>query len=227
MYLRPASTLLTSMAPDMATLVVLTTMVMAVPGPSVVFAVTQRLEGGAVVGACGVLGLEVGLLVHVIACALGVSALVAASPSALLAIKIGGATYLAILGGRQFLASRTVDAGPAVAVQASARRAGKLGTGGGARSNAFRGGLVVDLLNPKTVIFVVALLPQFLASGQGQWRTVLAGGVVVSIGLTADLSWMLLAGWLWKSEPSARRERWTHLVTGTAFLGFACVLAAH
>lgn len=215
------------MVPDMATLVVLTAMVMAVPGPSVVYAVTQRLEGGAVVGACGVLGLEVGLLVHVSACVLGVSALVAASPSALLTIKVGGAAYLGVLGGRQILAGRRLGAPLPVVVTSGTVGSGGPGIPDRSRGHAFRGGLLVDLLNPKTVIFVVALLPQFLANDQSHWRPVLAGGTVVAIGLAADLTWMLLAGWLWSGRASARRERWTHLATGTAFLGFACVLAAH
>ncbi|MEO7420778.1 MAG: LysE family translocator [Ornithinibacter sp.] len=214
------------MGSDVMPLVVLTAMVMAVPGPSVAFAVTQRIQGGPAVGAWGVIGLETGLLVHVTACVLGVSALIAASPATLTAIKVGGATYLAILGGRQVMASRHADAvRPAAARRRTSGGAGTTVRSG--RGRAFRGGMLVDLLNPKTVTFVVALLPQFLQSDQGRWQPVLAGGIVVALGLAADLTWMLLAGWLWSDRPSARRERWTHAATGTAFLGFACVLAAH
>ncbi len=215
------------MGSEMMPLVLLTAMVMAVPGPSVAFAVTQRLQGGPAVGAWGVIGLETGLLVHVIGCVLGVSALIATSPATLTGIKVGGATYLAILGGRQVMASRHVDA---VELATAAQRhtaGGSASTPRAERGRAFRGGLLVDLLNPKTVIFVLALLPQFVQSDQGRWRPVLAGGIVVALGLIADLTWMLLAGWLWSDRPSARRERWTHALTGTAFLGFACVLAAH
>lgn len=215
------------MTSDLTALVVLTAAVMAVPGPSVAFAVMQRIEGGPVIGVWGVLGLETGLLVHVTACVLGVSALVAASPAALLTLKVGGAAYLAVLGAQQILASRHVDAaGPATAA-APVLGVGAAGVSRSGRARAFRGGLLVDLLNPKTVIFVVALLPQFLVGDQDGWRPVLAGGVVVALGLAADLSWMVLAGWMWSARPSASRERWTHAVTGTAFLGFACVLAVH
>ena len=86
---------------DLLPFLAVTALVMAVPGPSVLYAVTQRLEGGRTAGVAAVLGLETGLLVHVLAACLGVSALIAASPPTLTALRYAGAGYLVLLGVRQ------------------------------------------------------------------------------------------------------------------------------
>ena len=86
---------------DLLPFLAVTALVMAVPGPSVLYAVTQRLERGRTAGVAAVLGLETGLLVHVLAACLGVSALIAASPSMLSGLRFAGAGYLVLLGLRQ------------------------------------------------------------------------------------------------------------------------------
>jgi threonine/homoserine/homoserine lactone efflux protein len=77
-----------------------TAVVMLVPGPSVLFAVTQRLRSGPAAGAFAVLGLESGFAIHVAAACIGVSGLIAASDTLLRVLQVGGATYLAWLGIR-------------------------------------------------------------------------------------------------------------------------------
>ena len=89
------------MALDLLPFLGVTALVMAVPGPSVLYAVTQRLERGRTAGIVAVLGLETGLLVHVLAACLGLSALIAASPSLMTGLRYAGAGYLVVLGLRQ------------------------------------------------------------------------------------------------------------------------------
>ena len=134
---------------------------LAVPGPSVVYVVTRTLEQGRRAGLVSMLGLETGALVHVALSALGVTALLAASDWAFLAVKYAGATYLVVLGMRQ-LRRRPAGAGAADSPTTSEAR-------------LFRDGVLVDLLNPKTGLFFLAFLPQFVEPVRGP----VAGQVLV------------------------------------------------
>lgn len=169
-----------------------TSVVMLVPGPSVLFAVTQRLRSGPAAGAFAILGLESGFAIHVAAACLGVSGLVAANDALLRALQVGGAAYLAWLGIQLLRRGdhATVDATPA-----SDR--------GLART--YLAGLLVDLLNPKTVLFFVAVLPQFvdLDAGSVPLQMMQLGLIFFLIALISDAVWALAAAgartWFGKS----------------------------
>ena len=234
---------------DLLPFLAVTSLVMAVPGPSVLYAVTQRLEGGRTAGVAALLGLETGLLVHVLAACLGVSALIAASPPTLTALRYAGAGYLVVLGVRQlgfrmprpslsrpslsrrFLSRRfltrptpplsatappygsTILLAPAVAVTDETVRLWSV----------FRAGLLVDLLNPKTVIFFLALLPQFVPGGVLTAPTAAVMVVcVVSLGLVFDGGYAALAGGLQRRGLSAL-SRWGPPLAGGCFLALAAV----
>jgi len=127
---------------------------LAVPGPSVVYVVTRTLEQGRGAGLVSMLGLETGALAHVALSALGVTALLAASDWAFVVVKYAGVTYLVVLGVRQIRraavpASQTAD------------------SAGTSYARLFRDGVMVDLLNPKTGLFFLAFLPQFVEPGRG------------------------------------------------------------
>ena len=147
---------------------------LAVPGPSVVYVVTRTLEQGRRAGLVSMLGLETGALVDVALSALGVTGLLAASDWAFVVVKYAGATYLVVLGLRQLRrqavpASETADAP------------------GTSYARLFRAGVLVDLLNPKTGLFFLAFLPQFVEPDRGPVTTqVLVLGVcfVVLAALT-------------------------------------------
>jgi threonine/homoserine/homoserine lactone efflux protein len=165
--------------PTLSTLAVFavsTLALLAVPGPSVVYVVTRTLEQGRRAGLVSVLGLETGALVHVALSAVGVTAILAASSWAFLLVKYAGAAYLIGLGLRQ-LRRR-----PAVAEAESS-----LPTAVASYVRLFRDGVLVDLLNPKTGLFFLAFLPQFVEPGRGPVATqVLVLGVcfVVLAALT-------------------------------------------
>lgn len=199
-----------------------TALVMAVPGPSVLYAVTQRLERGRTAGLVAVLGLETGLLIHVLAACLGLSALIAASPALMTGLRYAGAAYLVVLGvqrlhldprrrGRHVPVPASADPAPAAALLATpAVRLWSL----------FRGGVLVDLLNPKTVLFFLALLPQFVPGGglTVPVAAVLVAGVV-GLGLVFDGGYAAAAGSL--QRRGHRLGRWGSVLTGGCFLTLA------
>lgn len=239
---------------DLLPFLAVTALVMAVPGPSVLYAITQRLAGGRTAGVVAVLGLETGLLVHVLAACLGVSALIAASPPTLTALRYAGAGYLVVLGVRQlgfrlpraplswswpslsrrFLRQPTVPqpsvpqptvslagthppygstilVAPAPPVAAATVRLWPV----------FRAGLLVDLLNPKTVIFFLALLPQFVPGGVLTASSAAVMVVcVVSLGLVFDGGYAALAGGLQRRGLTAL-SRWGPPLAGGCFLTLA------
>lgn len=127
--------------------------VLIVPGPSVAYAVARSVEHGRSAGLFAVLGLETGLLLHVLASAAGLAAILASSGSTLTAIKVAGAGFLAYLGVAE------IRHASAVTLEASQPRP--------TATRLFHDAVLVDLLNPKTALFVLAFLPQFVEPGRG------------------------------------------------------------
>ena len=154
---------------------------LAIPGPAVLYIVVQSAEQGRRAGLASVAGIHVGSLVHVVAATAGLSALIVASAVAFSAIKYAGAAYLIYLGVRKLL-ERT----PRVAVD---RRREPL-------RRAFARGIVVNVLNPKTALFFLAFLPQFVDRDEGAvWSQVLVLGLLfVVLGLVSDSLYALAAG---------------------------------
>ena len=144
------------------------------PGPGIFYVAARTLAGGRGEGLASSVGTGVGGLVHVAAGAVGVSALVLASAEAFMVLKIAGALYLAWLGIKTFRESRIV---PDVRVEAAGSR------------RAFREGIVVEALNPKTAAFFLAFLPQFVDPAAGAvWLQFLVLGLIsVTLNTGADL----------------------------------------
>jgi threonine/homoserine/homoserine lactone efflux protein len=155
----------------------------AVPGPSVIYIVTRSVEHGRAAGLVSMLGVQAGALVHVTAAALGLSALLASSATAFSAVTYLGGAYLVVLGVRRLRSATLSDIGqdapPAVA-----------------RSALFRQGAVVNILNPKTAIFFLAFLPQFIdpARGAAALQVFVLGLCFIAIAILSDGTYALLAG---------------------------------
>ena len=183
-----------------------------VPGPAVLYIVAQGIHGGRRAGLVSALGVASGGVVHVAAAVAGLSAVLLASAEAFTAIKVAGAVYLVWLGIRTLLSRDDRIGGRRP--EATLRR-------------TYRQGVVVNVLNPKTALFFLAFLPQFVDPG-GSTRVQLAvlGGVFISIALTTDVMWALLSGTagavLRRSRAFLRVQRW---VSGSIFVGLG-VLAA-
>ncbi len=162
-----------------------------VPGPAVLFIVAQSIEGGRRAGLVSTLGVHCGSLVHVAAAALGLSSLLVSSARAFEVVKYAGAAYLIFLG------LRTLFARASPPDRSDTRRAD---------SQRLRRAATVQILNPKTALFFLAFLPQFVdPNGPAPTLQLLVlGATFVALGLVTDGTYALLAGAV---APRLRRAR--------------------
>ena len=186
-----------------------------VPGPAVLYIVAQSIDRGRVAGLVSALGVATGGLVHVTAAAVGLSALVLSSATAFTAVKLAGAAYLVGLGLATLL--RRPDAGRIeVARERRLRR-------------IYAQGVVVNILNPKTALFFLAFLPQFVDPDRGAVpvQLVALGLVFVVLAVASDSLWALAAGTASERLRGSRRFLAVRrYVSGTVFVGLGAVTAA-
>jgi threonine/homoserine/homoserine lactone efflux protein len=161
-----------------------------------------------------VLGIHVGTLVHIAAATVGLSALVVSSAAAFTAVKIAGAAYLVGLGLWTLLSRRAEK---------------ELALGGERRlRRAFAQGIVVNVLNPKTALFFLAFLPQFVDADAAHPAAQIAflGVLLALLGLVTDSLWALAAGTaggvLRRSRHFVRAQRY---VTGSVYVGLGVATA--
>ena len=181
-----------------------------VPGPAVLYVVVQSAEQGRRVGLASVAGIHLGTLVHVAAATVGLSALVVASAVAFSTVKYAGAAYLIYLGVRRLLAR---------AEDLELRRTRE------PLRRAFARGIVVNVLNPKTALFFLAFLPQFVDPHRGGvWSQVLVLGLLfVGLGLVSDSLYALVAGTV--GGLLRRRRRALRYGSGLVFVGLGAAAA--
>lgn len=153
------------------------------PGPGLFYVAARTLAGGRAEGVASSLGTGLGGMAHVLAGGLGVSALVLASAELFTALKLLGAAYLVWIGLRTVLSARR----DAVAAEPAPPPAGP--------RRAFREGVLVEALNPKTAAFFLAFVPQFVdpARGHVAWQFVALGAVSVALNTLADIGVALAA----------------------------------
>jgi threonine/homoserine/homoserine lactone efflux protein len=185
------------------------------PGPAVLYIVARSVEQGRVAGLVSVCGITTGTLVHVLAASLGLSALLASSALAFSVVKYAGAAYLITIGVRRILDRRAAPTAPTRLAPRSLWR-------------LYRDGFVVNLLNPKTALFFLAFLPQFVDPSRGAAALQIAflGLLFALMGLTSDALYALAAGsagrWLRRNGGVLRWERY---VTGGVFIGLGVTAA--
>lgn len=156
------------------------------PGPGIFYVAARTLAGGRTEGIASSFGNGLGGLFHVAAGALGVSAVVLASAELFTALKIAGAVYLVWIGFRTIQAARS-DA-------ATALNGGLVAPPVGAK-RAFREGVLVEALNPKTAAFFFAFIPQFVnPAGNVALQFFVLGVVSVTLNTLADIVVAFLAG---------------------------------
>jgi threonine/homoserine/homoserine lactone efflux protein len=182
------------------------------PGPGVIFLVTRTLSEGRSVGLASIGGVALGNLANASIASLGIAVVFAASPTAFLVVKLAGASYLVFLGIRALVSNST----PA---SAAPRRPLS-------RLKAFRDGLLIALLNPKTALFFAAFLPQFVGPGGSPLgQSLLLGGIFVLIAICTDTIYILAAGLLGPRLQAFRGRSYGRYVTATTFIGLGAYVA--
>jgi threonine/homoserine/homoserine lactone efflux protein len=187
---------------------------LAIPGPSVFYIVTRSLVQGRRAGVTSMLGVQAGGLVHVVAAAFGLSALIASSATAFTIVKYAGAVYLVFLGLRKVLARDGDEPEPE--------------PGGPAPlSRLFWHGMVVNILNPKTALFFLAFLPQFVdASAPVAPQMLVLGLMLVGLGVLSDGTYALVAAGAGRRVRSAiGSRRMLERVSGGVFVALGVVAA--
>jgi threonine/homoserine/homoserine lactone efflux protein len=188
---------------------------LAIPGPAVLYVVTRSIEMGRSGGIASVAGITTGTFVHVGLATAGLSSLILASRAAFDAVKYVGAAYLIFLGVRRLL----TKAEDLVEEDGPPRT----------RRRAYTQGIVVNLTNPKTIVFIFAFIPQFVdPNARHVWLQVLVlGASFACLGFLSDSAYALTAGAvadrLRGSRRIARFERW---FGGSMLIGLGIAAAA-
>jgi threonine/homoserine/homoserine lactone efflux protein len=160
------------------------------PGPAVIYIITRSIDQGRAAGVVSALGISTGTLIHVIAAALGLSAILVSSVTAFTIVKYIGAIYLIYLGIRELVNRTEVE-------EKNFEEHVNL-------KHIFIEGAVVNLLNPKLALFMFAFLPQFvkISNGPVAIQILLLGFILMLLGLCSDSFYALLSsrvrGWLKK-----------------------------
>lgn len=184
------------------------------PGPAVLYIVARAVSQGRRAGLASVLGVSVGALVHAVGAAAGLSAVLAASAIAFSVVQYLGAAYLIYLGLRKLLVAPPSTADAALPPATACR--------------VFRDGVVIGVLNPKTALFFLAFLPQFVSKEYGPAPSQLLtfGVLFVAMALVSDSCYALFAGTfgnlLRKSRSFLAAERY---VAGGVYVGLGVATA--
>ena len=188
-----------------------------VPGPAVLYIVARSVEGGRPAGLVSVLGIGAGGFVHVAFAALGLSALLVSSAAAFAVVKWLGVAYLIYLGIGRLLARDEEEAAVTVGNEPLTR--------------VFSQGVIVNVLNPKTALFFLAFLPQFVDPSRGAVtaQVALLGTTFVVLALCTDGLYALLSGtaadWLKRRNESPGFRRAGRYVSGSVYLALGAATA--
>jgi threonine/homoserine/homoserine lactone efflux protein len=183
------------------------------PGPGIFYVLARSLAGGRREGILSSFGTFVGGLFHVLAAALGVSAILAASAVAFHTVKYAGAAYLVWLGFRMI---RTRNAEMAVSASQPAT------------ADAFRQGILTEVLNPKTALFFLSFIPQFITPERGHvfFQFIALGALSVTLNTAADLLVVALAAPLeHKLKSNVRFRRGQRVASGLGMISLGAYVA--
>lgn len=184
------------------------------PGPGILYTLARSLHGGKAAGFASVLGLFVGGLLHVVAAAIGISSLLMTSALAFTLVKYVGAVYLIYLGVRTLLRHDTVSL-HVDNVVASYR-------------STFYQGILTEALNPKTALFFLAFIPQFISIENGNVfsQFLILGLVTALLNLAADGTVVMFAGPIGQRlRASAKFRRNQRIASGCTLIGLGAYVA--
>ncbi len=210
----PSMVVVIPSAPNIGLFVGAALVLLLIPGPAVLYIVARSAEQGRLAGFVSDLGIHTATLVHVLAAAVGLSALLASSALAFSAVKYAGAAYLIWLGLKKIFGGEAAGADGPLKRYSYGR--------------LFRDGFVVNLLNPKTALFFFAFLPQFAEIDRGHlaMQIVFLGLTFAALGFVTDGCYALLAsavgGWLKRGAAYRHVERY---VSGALLVGLGLTAA--
>ena len=213
------------MMPDSARLFLFLTaaLLLAIaPGPGMLYVLARSLAGGKREGVLSALGTFLGGMIHVCAAALGVSVILARSALAFSTVKYLGAAYLCFLGVRMIIDARKETEKKEASLDFS------LATKARAARNPLWQGVATEALNPKTALFFLSFIPQFVNRGSGHvfFQFLVLGTASVILNTSADMIVILLAGSLGeKLRSSAVLRRRQRTLTGAIMIGLGTYLA--
>jgi threonine/homoserine/homoserine lactone efflux protein len=184
---------------------------LAIPGPAVLYIIATSVEGGRRAGLLSVAGVHLGSLVHVAAACAGLSALIVSSAIAFSTVQYVGAAYLVFVGIRKWL-----EKDEPVELPTRAPRSGR---------RVFMQGVVINVLNPKTALFFLAFLPQFVDRDRTVWTQIAVLGLVwIALGLLSDGSYALAGGTI--GGLIRRRRKAVRIGSGGVFVGLGAAAAS-
>ncbi len=191
----------------------------ASPGPGMLYVLARTLRGGRRVGLASSFGTGAGGLAHVVAAGFGLSAVLARSASAFLLIKYAGAAYLIWLGARSLL-ENSADVSKLDETYESVKTS--------RTGSPFWQGVATEILNPKTALFFLAFIPQFVSHDAPLVpQFVSLGAISVVLNTSADIVVVLLAGPLQRRLTSSRLwRRRQQQATGIALIGLGGYVGA-
>jgi threonine/homoserine/homoserine lactone efflux protein len=184
------------------------------PGPNTLYIIARSIQQGRKAGMVSCVGVQIGTLFHIIAAALGLSALLLSSALAFNIVKYMGAAYLLYLGVKTLLTKEKLE--PSQETQTMSL------------SRIFYQGMVVNLLNPKTALFFFAFLPQFIDPTRGAvgMQILLLGMILVLLGTLSDMTYAVAAGsignWLRGNAKFLRAQRY---FAGSVYIGLGAATA--
>ena len=202
---------------DLSTLMIYVTatlLLLATPGPAVLYIVTRSIDQGRIAGIVSAFGVGTGTMFHVAAASLGLSTILVSSALAYSVMKYLGAAYLIYLGVRKLMEKSELE-------QSEPGEQKGL-------SQIFTQGVIVNILNPKTALFFFAFLPQFVDPNRGTVapQVMFLGLLFVVLGILSDSVYALLAGtagqWLKNSTAFLRGQRY---FAGTIYMVLGLVTA--
>lgn len=185
------------------------------PGPDILYVLARGLAQGRKAGLCAAAGFNLGVIVHTLFAAFGISAVLAASATAFMVIKFAGAAYLIFIGIMMLRAS-----GASGAVNGD-RRSIPLGV-------IFRQSIVANVLNPKVALFFLAFLPQFTNPDKGPVaaQMLVLGGVFMLVSFSVFAAVALFSGVVGnRLRSSPKVERGLNVGAGGLLVGLGLTLA--
>ena len=192
------------------------TLLAIAPGPGMLYVLARTLAGGRREGVLSSLGTFFGGLVHVVAAATGLSLVLATSATAFAIVKYAGAAYLIYLGIRMIVSARSEND---VHLEMPV---------GQVRRNPFWQGIATEVLNPKTALFFLAFIPQFVSHDHGRviWQFLLLGTISVTLNTSCDLFVTLMAAPIGaRLRSSAKLRKRQRTATGLTLIGLGAYVA--